>query len=439
MNTRRLTSLTVLAARLVVGGTFTFSGLAKAIDPWGSLYKFEAYFAAMRLPGWMTGEAMALFGSVALSAIEFLAGVMLLTGCYRRVSSWIGCAIMTVMLPLSLWIAVADPVSDCGCFGDALIISNWATFAKNLVLMAGAVWLVMRNRALEPLINRYLQWLGFLASMAFILTVEWLGYQHQPVVDFRPYPVGTELFADGDGDAGDSDGGMIFVYRRGDEERTFGVDDTLPDESEGWTFVERRSATPDTRHAGAEHEGLRLWDEAGDEDVTDVVAPVEGEAAVVVMPMLSGVSISSSWKLNSLYDRMEASGGDMIAVTMATPDEIAAWRDLSLAEYPIYTAEDTALKEVVRGNPGIVALRDGRIQWKGALTAIDSGRLDGRIDEDAAFRLDTLRVDDTGLWRALRVTWLCTMSMLAALSWFWRPGCIRYRLNRLSRRLSPGR
>ncbi len=420
----------VWAARIIVGGTFIVSGIAKAIDPWGTVYKISAYLTAWHLD---LGEGIPLFGAVALSSVEFLAGAMLLLGCYRKVSVWTASALMAFMLPLSLWIAVANPVSDCGCFGDFILLSNWATFCKNVILGAGCGVLLWRNTRCVSVMHPYLQWIAFVGSMAFVLCVNWIGYFEQPIVDFRPYKTGTRL--SDESSAGPDASDMLFIYSKDGKEVAFTADDTLPDEREGWVFVERRyTGGPDIRKARNEGEsaGLRLWDEEGEEDLTDDVLTPEGEIFIVVVPDLKSLSMSTAWKLNGLYDLCSAHDVEMFAAVASDADGIEAWRDLSMAEYPIYTAEDTLLKEVVRGNPGVVKMKDGVLEWKCSLTAIDGSRLDGGVVE-AVGKMPDLRPGlGEKMWRKAALWYGILMGtlLLANLSLF---------IRRYSRRVSQAR
>ena len=399
--------LSVWVARILVGGTFTLSGLTKGIDPWGTFYKIEAYFNAW---GWSTDTgALALTVAILLSMVEFTCGMMVLTGCYRRVSVWCALLIMAVMLPLSFWIMVSNPVSDCGCFGDFLVISNTATFVKNLLLGVGCVWLLMRNTRVSPLVNSYLQWIAVTASLAAILCVEWIGYRVQPVVDFRPYKIGTALFG---GDSGEGVSGFVFVYSKDGREVEIGETDSIPSEDDGWKFMERRQKESHRQASGIVRPELRIWDEEGVEDMTDEDAPTEGDAIIAIIPKLSDVSVAVSWKLNELYDNARRHDVEMIAVTSATPMDIDEWRDLTLADYPIYTAEDTQLKEIARGNPAIVYLKTGKIEWKTALTAIDSRRIDGRTDDASEESLINLGVDVVPWWQGIGGCYIAVMVVL---------------------------
>ena len=365
------------AMRLLVGATFIFSGFVKAIDPWGTLYKFEDYMGAMHLPVFRN---ILLVGVFALCAYEFTIGVFLMLGCFRRSAPILAAAMMAVMLPLTLWIAIADPVADCGCFGDALVISNWATFWKNVVLVLAIVWLIKFNTRRRCLITPSLQWIALLASVVFTVCIGFAGYVYQPLIDFRPYPVGTTLIDHSDDNSQESDDNMLFVYERDGVEKSFSIDDELPDESEGWTFVRResapsrpsatKSATTDAKNDSERN--FRIWDENGDEDISESVVPDDGKQLIILMPDLKNVSMATTWNINSLYTWATANGIDMIGVVAGTRDDIENWKDISLAAYPLYTADDTAIKMVARGNPAVIYLEDGKIRWKSTLRALDT-------------------------------------------------------------------
>ena len=358
--------------RLIAGGTFIFSGFVKAIDPWGTIYKFGEYFEAM---GISMLPSLTLTGVFGLCAIEFLVGIFLVLGIYRKSAPLLALAFMCVMLPLTLWIAVADPVSDCGCFGDFLLISNWSTFWKNVILTAIIIWLIKFNRDCTYLISPAFQWLAVLFSAAFILIISFVGYTDQPLLDFRPYTAGTELVIAGDDDntADDADN-LVFVYEKDGQNREFGVDDELPDESDGWKFVERRQKQNDAKLADPTHSGnktFRIWNLNGDTDVTEEVMLTENKTLVLMIPELKNVSPATTWRINALYDWADSHSVDMIAVVSGNAYEIMEWKDMSMPEYPIYTSDDTAIKEVVRGNPGVVMTDNNKIQWKTSLGAID--------------------------------------------------------------------
>ncbi|MCH5239289.1 MAG: DoxX family protein [Muribaculaceae bacterium] len=338
--------------RIVCGGLFIFSGFVKAIDPWGTIFKVEEYLNAFGFP---LPVALMRLGVFALCAVEFVVGCFLAIGCFRKSCPVFAGLIMVFMLPLSLWIAMENPVGDCGCFGDAVVISNWATFWKNVVLTAGIIWLIKYNLLGICLITPAVQWLAVVASGCFIVAIELIGYFYQPLIDFRSFPEGTALFADNN---------------------------------------------------DADSEGIDVFDvDTGDDMNEEAVST--GKELVVMMPNVAYVSPSTTWKLNSLYEWSQDNGVKMIGIVSGSREEIDEWEDLSMASYPIYLADDTAIKEVVRGNPGVVYLDDGKIVWKSTLSAID---IDDFLDPGVSRDAGTFASDNE------RFLWNCTLIYLLVMA-----------------------
>lgn len=377
--------------RLAVGSVFIVSGLSKGIDPWGTYYKTVEYLAAMHIPIEEWGNTVLALAFI-LFSVEFIIGVSLVFGCFRKATPIIAALFMLVMLPLTLWIAISDPVADCGCFGDFLVISNWATFIKNCLISLAVVWLLKFNAKVRSLISPYLQWISAVVMAAYIVLVGYIGYWQQPMVDFRPYKIGTRLLAE------ETEAEYLpqyeFIYEKDGEMRRFGVDDELPDESEGWKFVKREETEfvkndKSSVQAVDDAPDFRIWSEDGEEDVTEMLYGYDRQLMLLV-PDISELSMASSWKINRLYDIAKSHDTDFFAVVAGSPESIDEWRDLSSGQYQIYTAEDTSIKELVRGNPALVSLEDGVIKWKSALTALT---LDD--DEDASVEIATYPISMT--------------------------------------------
>lgn len=358
--------------RIMTGGTFVFSGFAKAIDPYGSFYKITDYVAAW---GWELPESLLLAAAFILFTCEFVIGAMLVSGCFRRTSPLCATLVMLFMLPLSLWIAITNPVADCGCFGDAFIVSNWETFWKNIGLTGACVWLLFFNRRIHWLITPALQWVALTLSIAYPVYLGIAGYFVQPALDFRPYKTGVNILPDEESDS-DDENAIRLIYRNLDgEEKSFMLDEALPEESEGWMFVRQESDTKLSHVKKPARVEMHIWNEDGDEDVTTRVLKKEGRQLILLMPELSDVNVRDSWPLNSLYGYCRENDIDMIGIAAATKEDIAAWEDISMCEYPVYVAEDTSIKEIVRGNPALVYLENGNIIWKQTLTSINVDEL----------------------------------------------------------------
>lgn len=393
--------------RIGVGGTFVISGLSKGIDPWGTFYKMTEYLQALHLPIQEWGNTVLALTFV-LFTVEFLIGVSLLTGSFRKAAPIMGSLVMVVMLPLTLWIAVADPVADCGCFGDFLVISNWATFVKNVFLSIGFVWLLKFNKSCGCLISPYLQWMMAVGCAAYVVAVGCLGYWSQPLVDFRPYPVGSVLFSEEEDS--EYEPSYSFIYERDGETVEIGEDDEIPDEADGWRFVRRREQAFEKTSAPETLAGdFRVWSEDGKEDLTGELAS-ESRQLILLIPDIDGLSMASGWKVNALYDMARGEDVEFFAVAAGSPSQMERWRDLSSGQYPIYSSEDTSIKELVRGNPALVAAENGKIIWKSALSGL---RME---DGDPSLSFSGITAGgSSGPQRLVALSWIL-VSFLSALS-----------------------
>lgn len=388
----------VVAARVIIGAVFVMSGLAKLIDLWGTVYKIEDYLHVWQI---MQPRTVVFMAALALSGAEFILGALMLTGCCRRAVLVLLTALMAFMLPLSLYIYIADPVSDCGCFGDFWVISNAATFWKNVAIAAVLVFLLKNNRTVRPLFTPYSQWLEITILAAYALFVGLYGYNVQPMVDFRSFPVGKALLASDD-DA-DRQPAVKFVYEKDGERREFSLD-ALPDST--WTFVDQ---VADGSPSGARTQ-LEVYDADGNDD-TDEAVSAEGEQLILVIPSLARAEISWTYFLNELHAILDRKGASMVALIAGDDASIDAWKDLSMASYPVYTAEATTLKELARGNMALVLARDGRVVWKRSMAMIDTTTSDAVLAAEG--NLDAFAPwNGPSLFRWLSLTLLAALVLL---------------------------
>ena len=352
----------VLLMRLVVGATFIFSGFAKAVDPWGTCYKVTEYLLTL---GWDSMAGQALLIAFALPAVELMLGVAIVVGAYRR-SAPVGVLIMmAVMLPLTLWLATTNAVPDCGCFGDAIVLTNWATFGKNLLLTMGALFLLCFGRKVPGVFGPAVQWMVMAATFAATMAIALPGYFTQPLIDFRPFKLGTRLVS---AQPSTSDQDYLFIYEKDGRQQEFTID-SVPDEADGWTFVDRREVPGKPSPVTTGARAIAVTDHGADA-ADDMLAA--DSVMLILFPDLPQVSIASTFVINELTDKARRQGAQVYGLTSATDGQIAEWTDISMASYPMLVADDSDIKMMARGNPAVVYLHNDTIRWKRTLGSISA-------------------------------------------------------------------
>lgn len=358
---QKLRITVVNVCRFVLAATFIFSGYVKAIDPLGTLYKLKDYAAAMSLNG-LLPDWVLVGVAIALGALEFALGVFMLFAVRRHVVSRITLAFMTVMTVLTLWIFVADPVKDCGCFGDALKLTNGETLLKNIVLIACAALVAWRPADMARFISRSNQWIVRYYTVAYIVITSVYCLYTQPIFDFRPYHVGTNIkqgmeIPEG---AEQPEFESTFLLRKNGETREFTLDN-YPDST--WEYVDTRTVQTKKGYEPPIHDFALTTCDTG-EDITEQVLTKKGYTFLLVSPQLAVADDSNFGDIDQIYEYAEENGADFYCVTASANNEIERWRDITGAEYHFCNADETTLKTMIRSNPGLILLKDGTIIGK---------------------------------------------------------------------------
>lgn len=364
---QKLRITVVNVCRFVLAATFIFSGYVKAIDPLGTLYKLKDYAAAMSLNGLLPDRVL-VGVAIALGALEFALGVFMLFAVRRHVVSRIMLAFMTAMTVLTLWIFVADPVKDCGCFGDALKLTNGETLLKNIVLIACAALVAWRPVDMARFISRSNQWIVRYYTVAYIVITSIYCLYTLPIFDFRPYHVGMNIkqgmeIPEG---AEQPEFESTFLLRKNGETREFTLDN-YPDST--WEYVDTRTVQTKKGYEPPIHDFALTSCDTG-EDITEQVLTKKGYTFLLVSPRLAVADDSNFGDIDQIYEYAEENGADFYCVTASANDEIERWRDLTGAEYQFCNADETTLKTMIRSNPGLMLLKDGTIIGKWSHNAL---------------------------------------------------------------------
>ena len=364
---QKLRITVVNVCRFVLAATFIFSGYVKAIDPLGTLYKLKDYAAAMSLNGLLPDWAL-VGVAIALGALEFALGVFMLFAVRRHVVSRITLAFMAAMTVLTLWIFVADPVKDCGCFGDALKLTNGETLLKNIVLSACAALVAWRPADMARFISRSNQWIVRYYTVAYIVITSVYCLYTLPIFDFRPYHMGMNIkqgmeIPEG---AEQPEFESTFLLRKNGETREFTLDN-YPDST--WEYVDTRTVQTKKGYEPPIHDFALTSCDTG-EDITEQVLTKKGYTFLLVSPRLAVADDSNFGDIDQIYEYAEENGADFYCVTASANDEIERWRDLTGAEYQFCNADETTLKTMIRSNPGLMLLKDGTIIGKWSHNAL---------------------------------------------------------------------
>ena len=360
-------------SRTLLGLVFIFSGVVKAIDPLGTVYKIEDYLKAFG--GFFTELLpMAEVAAWGLIILELLLGVCMVLNIRTQWTSWVSLLFYLVMTPLTLYIALTNPVSDCGCFGDAVVLTNWQTFWKNVVLIVLAIVLVALRKHTRQLWSNWMEMV--LAVLTIVVAMAFMTWTrlHLPLKDFRPYKVGNHLptLMEYPEDAEPDVYEYAFVYEKDGVEQTFTLEN-YPKGDSTWTFVRQDSRLIKKGYEPPIHD-LEIVNAEGDDLTWDILESEEPVTLVVMYDLKKAdkkqiakvVNLASNLSpFASSPDSLIASSPNFYILTGSGTDDIINF----CLEYPalsdyICTCDPVTLKTIVRANPGAIVVQNGTVMDK---------------------------------------------------------------------------
>ena len=398
-------TLLINACRFLLAASFIFSGFVKAIDPNGTSYKITEYLVHFSLAGIAPTELPQVL-SVALCSFEFIIGIYFFFGIRRRFTCMAAFVFLIPFTFLTLYLWIANPVADCGCFGDAIKLTNAETFLKNVVLLLALVivskWWVKTFR----IITEINQWVISLYSALFIVLFSLYSMHYEPIVDFRPYFVGADIKKSMEIPAGapQREYQTTFILQKDGKQKEFTLEN-YPDSS--WTFIDSRTVIIKEGYEPAIKD-FHVSNSKG-EEVTDEILNDTSFMFVLISPHFSKADDGNIDRINAIYDYCSDNGYKFICLTASTNREINDWRDKTGSEYPIYFSDDVTLRTIVRSNPGIILLKDGKVygKWSGN-KLIDDEELNSRIENLAIYGVN----DKKQLFGLLKVLLLYLLPLL---------------------------
>jgi uncharacterized membrane protein YphA (DoxX/SURF4 family) len=348
--------ITANISRILVGLVFVFSGFVKGVDPLGFTFRTEDYFIAY---GMDWASPLSLFLTIFLCTIEFTLGVALLLNLRLKSLSWLLLLMMIFFTILTFWDALYNPVPDCGCFGDAVKLTNWETFYKNVVLIILVAIIFFYREKFWP-------WLtpkaGNIVIMFFAVCFaffSWYQYRHLPWIDFLPWKTGTNLKVESPGIAK-----IYLTYRNkvtGEKKEYLSPDYPWNDSTwvSQWEFVGQRV---DDSGVAKKHT-LKIFD-AGGNDFTETIINNPGYQFLVVSYSLEDASRKGFEKIDRFDKGVNHDGHSLVVLTGSQEDEIKSFQKGLHPDIGFYQADDVELKMMIRANPGIILMKDGVILAK---------------------------------------------------------------------------
>jgi uncharacterized membrane protein YphA (DoxX/SURF4 family) len=343
-------------SRLLVGFVFIFSGFVKAIDPMGSTYKFTDYFLAFGMDSF---QAIAFPLAILLSTIEFIVGIALFFNARKEQASWMALLFMTFFTPLTLVLAISNPVTDCGCFGDALVLSNWETFSKNIIILALTLF-VFVGRKEKDTYPRWQQNLLLISTTVFCLYLSVYSYKHLPIIDFRPYHIGANI-SDGmkipEGAPLD-EYRSILIYEKDGVKKEFD-ESNYPWQDSTWKFVDSKQIQTKKGYTPPIHDFSISNEMEG--DITNMVLNDKNYTFLLVSKNLKEIDKDAQDKIKELSTFALENGISFIGLTASPLENIQEFKAEHQLPFEFYNTDEIQLKTIIRANPGLVLLRKGTI------------------------------------------------------------------------------
>ncbi|MBK8807967.1 MAG: DoxX family protein [Bacteroidales bacterium] len=350
-------------SRIFVGCIFIYSGFVKAVDPLGSQYKFVDYFTAW---GMDYMEPIALYLGLLLSTVEFVVGLALFFNNLTKLASLGSLLFMLIFTPITLYLAMQEQssgkelVHDCGCFGDSIILTNWQTFIKNLIILIPVFIVFFRRKKFESIFVCKANIVLTVIYTVLIVSLSTYGLLHLPIIDFRPYKIGTyipEGMAIPEGAQQPVYSDPVFILKKNGVTKEFSME-SYPTEP-GWEYVDRKIDLIDPGYIPPIHDFTISSDETG--DITEDILNSEKHVLLIVAYDLTKSSVKKQDEINALYNWSISNNMDMICLTASVSSEIDVFKAKTGALYKFFSTDPITLKTIIRSNPGLVLLKKGTV------------------------------------------------------------------------------
>jgi uncharacterized membrane protein YphA (DoxX/SURF4 family) len=326
------------------------------MDPLGFVYRMDDYFLVFGM-GWAI--PFALYLTIFLCTLEFILGISLLFNLWIRVSAWPLLLLMIYFTILTFFDAVLNLVPDCGCFGDAIKLTNVQTFLKNIVLMAMIIPIFITRKKFRGLFHAKVELL-VLFIFAFVFAgMSVFSYRHLPLIDFMAWKVGNKV------NKKSTDPVKFFLtfknVKSGEVKEYISTNYPWNDSiwNSEWEFVSQRVIDQDANQAMV----LLIEDEEGN-DITGNIIDNPDFQFILVAYDLTATNRKAFSEILPFYKKAETDRLSFICLTSTNFSEIRKFRIANGIPFSFYTADDVVLRTMIRSNPGLILLRGGKVLGK---------------------------------------------------------------------------
>lgn len=353
-------------SRILLGITFMFSGFVKSVDPLGTAYKIQDYMTSFNL---VEFHPFALVISIILCASEFCLGAFMLLGLYRRWTSYLIFVVMLFMTPLTLYIAIANPVKDCGCFGDALIISNWDTFYKNIILLLCSICTIIWNQRITNLFTGKFYWLVALYIIGCSIVFCIYNYATEPILDFRPYKIGAnipQLMTVEEAKQPIFEN--VLIYEKDGVKKEFS-EENYPWEDSTWTYVDMTTKLVKEGESPIINDFTidRLYlskdrsEVINREDITEEVLADSSYTFLMISYSLEHAKEEYFSRFEDVNNYARDHQYKFYCLTASPVDSILKLEKENITNFIFCQTDERTLKTIIRSNPGLLLIKDGII------------------------------------------------------------------------------
>lgn len=357
--------------RLILSALFIFSGFVKSVDPVGTVIKIKEYMLSFGLDYFLSVSSTI---AIIMCALEFMIGLLLLCNIFKKTTSYLVLIFMSFFTLLTLYIYIANPVSDCGCFGDAIKLSNGATLLKNIAFIILAI-IYFTSRKDAPKIDSIKQQIIFCMLATVSIAVPVYSLLWHPAIEFLPYKVGVNIpqAMSIPKDAPQSEYETILVYKdkTNNKIQEFAIEDTTWYDTMRWEYVDTKNITIKKGYEPT-ISNFSILDDNG----IDISEDILSDTSFTFMITLFNNTLSQREyeKLSALSSFAENNG---IKLVLVTHNDLQNYKDHFMQHNingVLYNIDQTLLKSIIRtgSHNGVIVLKNGVIMAKWNLSHVPS-------------------------------------------------------------------